>query len=156
MAWCFRDEFNTYAAAVQDTFQQYKAIVPAIWLFEVANVLRVGEKRNRLTENDSIEFCNLLAQLPIEIAQVPALGGVTGLVVESRISGLFAYDAAYVSLAKEKSLPLATLDSRVIAAAQALGAPIFSPELGGGLQHNSEDLDLHSGTSDVGETHHDT
>jgi len=109
-------------------------MAPTIWLYEVANVLRVGEKRNRLTENDSAEFCKLLALLPIEIAPVSSVNSVMTLIDTGRASGLSAYDAAYVALAKEKSLPLATLDSRVIAAAQALGVPIFSPELGSTLE----------------------
>jgi predicted nucleic acid-binding protein len=41
--------------------------------------------------------------------------------------GLTFYDAAYLSLAKEQHLPLATLDKQLLKAADPAGAQLFQP-----------------------------
>jgi hypothetical protein len=54
MAWCFEDEVDKYADSVLDLLVDSEAIVPSIWPLEVANVLLVAERRQRLTEAGSL------------------------------------------------------------------------------------------------------
>ena len=50
MAWCFEDEKTPYSEGVLDTLGKTQAVVPTLWQLEVANVLLVGERRQRLTQ----------------------------------------------------------------------------------------------------------
>ena len=45
MAWFFRDESTKFADNILDQFENYAAIVPAIWPLEVGNVLLVAERK---------------------------------------------------------------------------------------------------------------
>lgn len=49
----------------------------------------------------------------------------SALIAAARQSGLSVYDAAYYELALRRNLPLATLDSRMRAAAQKAGIEIL-------------------------------
>jgi len=50
----------------------------------------------------------------------------SALVAAARQSGLTAYDAAYFELALRRSLPLATLDGKMRAAAQRAGVELLN------------------------------
>jgi predicted nucleic acid-binding protein len=60
MSWCFADESTPYSRLVLDSLLDSYAEVPALWTFEIANVLAVNEKRQRLTKAASIEFLQTL------------------------------------------------------------------------------------------------
>ncbi len=121
MAWCFEDEAAGYADRVLKKLATREAVVPAIWPLEVANVLRVGERRKRLTAADSSRFLTLLQGLPITIdveATSRAFGDIMSVARNLTIS---AYDAAYVELAMREGLQLATLDDSLNKAASKNG-----------------------------------
>lgn len=67
MAWCFEDEADKYADSILDMLAFAEAVVPSIWALEIANVLLVGERRNRLKEADTARFIEMLRELPISI-----------------------------------------------------------------------------------------
>lgn len=119
MAWCFEDEASAATDAILDRFTTDDAHVPAVWTFEVANVLVVAQRRGRLTSAQRTRFVELLGQLPIIVETGPPRLGDLVHVAES--SGLTAYDAAYLQLGAQLDLPLATLDRRLIEAARAAG-----------------------------------
>jgi hypothetical protein len=48
MAWLFEDECDAYSEAILDQMMQWRAWVPVIWPLEVANVLLVAERRQRI------------------------------------------------------------------------------------------------------------
>ena len=126
MAWGFDDESDPYADAILAPMHGLKAIVPAIWPFEVAHVLVVGERRKRITVGETQAFLSLLAKFSIQVEDDP-MGQAWGHAMQlSRVHGLSIYDAAYVDLAIRRSLPLATLDAKLRAAAEALGVPLFA------------------------------
>jgi predicted nucleic acid-binding protein len=124
MSWCFADESTPYSRQVLATLLDSYAEVPALWPFEIANVLAVNEKRRRITEAISQEFLETLAGLDIRIDK--SLPGVDGnaLLLLARRFGLTAYDAAYWELAKRKGLPLATFDKELIEAAAQEGVAL--------------------------------
>ena len=120
MAWCFEDEKTPYSEGVLDTLEKTQAVVPTLWQLEVANVLLVGERRQRLTQAQTTRFIELLAGLPIEVTDAPQKFSSTLSV--GRTYNLSAYDAAYLDLAAGLGLPLATLDAPLRTAASRMGA----------------------------------
>jgi hypothetical protein len=46
-AWCFEDEASPFTDGVLDEVVHRGAEVPALWLFEMSNVLSVGATRPR-------------------------------------------------------------------------------------------------------------
>ena len=45
LSWCFADEATPYSRAVLAMLETTYAVVPALWPFEVANVLAVAERK---------------------------------------------------------------------------------------------------------------
>lgn len=119
MAWWFDDEYDVYAEQVLDLLDQAAAIVPAVWPLEVTNALLIGERRGRISPDDSSRVTELIAQLPIivdEETHVRAMGAVMAL---GRNFRLTAYDASYLELAMRLEIPLAASDRALVQAAQA-------------------------------------
>ena len=102
------------------------AVVPSFWPHEVLNALVVGEKRKRISQALVRSFLSDLAKLPIALEQVPA-SAVFGRVQRlSREHSLTAYDAAYLDLALENGLPLATLDDDLLRACRKVGVELLT------------------------------
>jgi len=125
MTWCFKDEADPYADAVLKSLAENEATVPAIWPLEVVNVLLVAERRNRLLESDSIRFLSLLSQLPIYVEHTWPEKMMTQLLALGRDNSLSSYDAAYLELAMRQGHSIATLNSKLLAAANQVGVPIL-------------------------------
>jgi len=123
LTWCFPDENTDLAQRVADRFKQGDtAMAPSFWPHEVLNALLAGEKRKRISEAMIRSFLEDLAALPVMLGQIPA-----GIVFDriqslSRKHGLTAYDAAYLDLALENGLALATLDEALVRACKNAGA----------------------------------
>jgi len=98
------------------------AYVPTLWRYELCSALRQGERRGRITADQSAESLDLLADLPIEEVDTSAAYSLLGA---SRIHGLTAYDTAYLLLAQRLALPLATRDARLRQAAEAGDVALF-------------------------------
>lgn len=126
MAWCFEDEVTPYAEAVLDRLRDEEAVVPAIWPLEVANVLLVAERHQRIREAQTVRFTQLLQSLPITIEGESLPGALGAILSLGRECGLSAYDAAYLEVAARRGLAFATQDERLIAAARRLGVPLFT------------------------------
>ena len=122
MTWCFEDETTPYSEGVLNTLKKVQAVVPSLWPFEVANVLLIGERRQRLTQAQTVRFVELLETLPINVTG--ASREFRPLLALGREYGLSAYDAAYLNLAASLGLPLATLDVSLRAAADRAGVAL--------------------------------
>ncbi len=124
MTWCFADEVTPATEAVLDLLGGGdRAVVPAIWPLEVANVLLVAERRGRLGEAQASRFLDLLQQLPIEVDDHPV--ELAGVLAAGRRHELSAYDASYLVLAERTGAALATLDRRLSRAANRAGLPLL-------------------------------
>ena len=119
LTWCFPDENAVMARYVAGLFKRGDtAVAPSFWPHEVLNALLVGEKRKRISKELVRSFLDDLAALPILLEQLPA-GIVFGRIQRlSREHDLTAYDAAYLDLALDSGLPLATLDEDLARACQ--------------------------------------
>ena len=125
MAWCFEDETDTYSDSILAMFAGTDAIVPSIWPLEVANVLLVAERKQRLLESESAQFIRLIGELPITVDDTTSARAVKEIFFVGRQQGLSSYDAAYLELAMREGLGLATRDERLKAAAARCGIKII-------------------------------
>jgi predicted nucleic acid-binding protein len=127
VAWFFEDEVDAYCNSVHDALAKRAAIVPALWPFEVANALLVGERRKRTTQAKSATFLSLLESLPIVVDDDSIRKALRDTWLMAGANSLTVYDASYLELAIRRRLPLATNDDRLSATAKATGVPIFAP-----------------------------
>jgi predicted nucleic acid-binding protein len=125
MAWCFEDQASTYTEGVLDRLKETQGLVPAIWPLEVANVLLIAERRDRLKEAQSARFAQLLQVLPIQVEEADVARIFGPVLAVARAHRLSAYDAAYLELAARQGLPLATQDSRLRKAAGNAGVALL-------------------------------
>lgn len=123
MAWCFEDEASDATDGVLDRLRTESAAVPALWRLEVANVLLVAERRRRLSEAQAAHFLALLDRLPVEVAATPS--ATSAVLATGRRHRLSAYDAAYLVLAQDLGVPLATIDNALRGACQAAGVTVL-------------------------------
>jgi predicted nucleic acid-binding protein len=120
--WCFPDEASAVADHAWRRVSVGGAVVPALWWFEVRNILLINERRGRVAPTDTEEFLADLEKLPIRIDQDPKGGTALAL---ARAYRLTFYDAAYLDLARRLNAPLATLDRQLATAARAARAPLL-------------------------------
>ena len=127
LTWCFPDENSDFARRIALMFRQGgSAIAPSFWPHEVLNALLVGEKRKRISHELIRTFLADLRTMPIEMRNVPVDEVFDRIQELSRKHALTAYDAAYLHLADESRLPLATLDEDLIAACKRSGIGLVS------------------------------
>lgn len=126
MGWCFEDEKSVEGDYILDLLMQEdnQALVPSLWRLEVVNVLSVAEKQKRLSTAQSLLFLDFLLELPIIIDEAPQ--DFKDILTLSRTYNLSSYDATYLDLAARTQIPLATLDKKLEAAAQAASVPLMS------------------------------
>jgi predicted nucleic acid-binding protein len=114
LAWCFADENSAMAQYVGGMFKRGDtAVAPAFFPHEVLNALLMGQKRKRISKELVRSFLDDLATLPIMLEQFPARVVFERIQHLSREHGLTSYNAAYLDLALENELPLATLDDEL-------------------------------------------
>ena len=123
--WIFKNEATPATDILLTRVQNNGAIVPALWNWEMANLLAIGIRRARLTMADATAQLIDLARLPIATdaeAQDRAWRETFAL---ANAHALTAYDAAYLELAVRASLPLATKDDELRKAASAIGVQVL-------------------------------
>jgi predicted nucleic acid-binding protein len=122
LSWCFPDEQTDSSLRVLDRLQSgEKALVPAFWAVEVLNTLLVGERRGRITAEQTGAFLDTLKILnpALDYATLEQVAGPIQIIC--RDHRLTPYDALYIELAQRSGCPLATLDQPQKDAAGALG-----------------------------------
>lgn len=110
LAWCFREEANSFTTSMLSAIEREVVFVPPIWPYEICNSLVVAKRRNRITEREIDLYLASLRELQITL--VP--DAIDSVFLHDRAlaeaHGLSAYDASYLDLARRLRLPLATLD----------------------------------------------
>jgi predicted nucleic acid-binding protein len=125
IAWCFQDETTPYTESVLDLVTSgSEAVVPALWPYEIANVLALAERRRRATWASIRSFLDRLYTLPVRVDEGRMTVAFEQVLATARQRRLSAYDAAYLELAVREGLPLATLDRDLRRAASAVGVKI--------------------------------
>ena len=121
--WALADESSPLAEIAASRLRSEIALVPPLWWYEVRNLLVINERRQRMTEGDSALFLELLSSYPIQIDPVEDEKTVFQFAREYRLS---FYDAAYLTVAHRNSIPIATLDKDLKAAALEAGVPLLA------------------------------
>jgi predicted nucleic acid-binding protein len=122
------DENNAYGEEVLRRIELGGALVPALWNYEIGNLLTMAVLRRRIDEAYRSIAISQLLHLPLTYWDG---GGRGSLIHASQIAGLADehkltfYDATYLYLAKSEKLPLATLDGTLRAAADACGIQVI-------------------------------
>jgi predicted nucleic acid-binding protein len=127
LAWVLKDEATAETDTLLDSLGQgSKAVVPALWRWEIANALLNVERRKRATKAEVGTHLTLLRSFPIEIDEAAANQAWTAAHVLAQKHKLTSYDAAYLELAIRRGLPLASLDADLQAAAKAEKVKVFA------------------------------
>lgn len=111
-AWCFEDERTEASEALLIRLPECELCVPALFLWELGNVLLMAERRGRITAADRSRFLALVVQLDLDID--PADPNVVW------------HDAAYLELAMREGLPLASRDNALLEAARTCGLELLA------------------------------
>jgi predicted nucleic acid-binding protein len=120
--WAFADEDHPVADLALERIRTDEAHVPALWWFEVRNILVVNERRKRLSEGDTALFLRRLGRLRVTIDRSPDEPEVLTLARRHRLS---VYDASYLELARRDAVSLATLDKELGSAATSIGVTLL-------------------------------
>lgn len=125
-AWCFPDEQTDYTKAVFQAVSSsaMDSVAPQLWAYEIRNSVLMGIRRGRISKPDSEQFLLSLNELNVRLSEPASYDAVFSL---AQAHGLTVYDAAYLDLAMQERLPLASLDRQLVRAAEAVGVPLFQP-----------------------------
>jgi predicted nucleic acid-binding protein len=125
-AWCFPDEQTDYTKTVFQAVSSsaVDSVAPRLWAYEVRNSILMGLRRGRISKPDSEQFLVSLNDLKVRLSEPASYDEVFSLAQEH---GLTVYDAAYLDVAMQERLPLASLDGQLVRAAQRVGVPLFNP-----------------------------
>jgi predicted nucleic acid-binding protein len=126
LPWCCEDETTAASEEMLEWAAEGSELhVPSLWPWEILNVVAVTIKRRRISADRGMEFLELLATLNFKIDRPPETGDFPRLHSLALNHKLTAYDAAYLDLAKRLSLPLASRDDDLRAAALAEGIALL-------------------------------
>lgn len=78
-------------------------------------MLLVNERRQRITEADTVDFLRFVSALPILIDYAPDDGSILRLGRQYRLT---VYDSSYLELALREAVPPASLDKELAAVAR--------------------------------------
>lgn len=120
--WCFSDEASEVADAALSAVATDEVVVPAVWWFEVRNLLLTGERHGRIDSTGTAGFLADLEAMSITIDRAPVSDAVLAF---ARAHRLTVYDAAYLELALRADARLATLDRQLARAARAAKVPLL-------------------------------
>jgi predicted nucleic acid-binding protein len=125
LAWAHNEETTPAVLHVLDRVIGSGAWVPSLWRIEVANVLEMSVRRNRMGSDLRDKALANLSLLPISLdpdTDRQAWGATLRLAERHRLT---MYDAVYLELALRRAMPLATLDLDLRTAASAEGVTLL-------------------------------
>ena len=125
LAWIYWDEQGDLADRIFEQVIALGAWVPSLWRLEVANGLRTGLRRGRISIADRNAALADMSVLRITVdLETDQHAWRTTLQLSDRFD-LTVYDAAYLELAQRRALPLGSLDEELCTAARALGVAVI-------------------------------
>jgi predicted nucleic acid-binding protein len=125
LAWIYADEATDAVLRLFDEVRLNGAWVPALWRWEIANVLQLNVRRERHDGDFRDGALASLALLPVKVdaeADRRAWGDTLHL---AERHGLAVYDAAYLEIASRRGIALATLDRQLRSAAASEGVELL-------------------------------
>lgn len=122
-AWVLPDEQSAAADAVLHRVAAEGALAPGLLWHELRNILLMAARRGRIADEAVVPSLLRLRRLPIETVPMHLTGDAAVVTLAQR-HRLTAYDAAYLVLARERGLSLATADTSLRRAAEAERVPL--------------------------------
>jgi predicted nucleic acid-binding protein len=122
------DESNDYGDEVLRRIERGGALVPALWNYEIGNLLTMAVRRRRIDEQYRDVAIGQLMHLRLTYWDGGGSGSLIHAAQIARLAddyGLSFYDATYLYLAKIEKLPLATLDGTLRSAAGNCGVQVI-------------------------------
>lgn len=124
-AWLLHEANAVPTAALVGILSTEPILVPAHWPTELGNALRRAVRTKRIVAAEIDPIVERLTLLDINIASPAAASDIGHFVHFALKHQLSVYDAAYVRLAAERQIPLATLDDAMKAAARKIGVAVI-------------------------------
>jgi len=122
LSWFIDKPPAAYATAIRSHLSRGgTAIVPTIWRLEVANGFVTAERRGLLNPSRTAELLLELDVVMRGVETTQEYPSMRRLLATSRQFGLTPYDAAYLELARDEQVPIATLDRQLEQAARQAG-----------------------------------
>jgi predicted nucleic acid-binding protein len=122
-AWLLPEEYSDVAETVVASITP-PCPVPSLFWFEIRNILAMAERRGRIGSGGALINIERVRRLPLDDA---GIGGDSSVLLLAANHLLSAYDAAYLALAINRGIPLATLDRKLAAAARKETVPLLGP-----------------------------
>ncbi len=122
--WYLPDQSTAYTQAIATRMETERALVPALWQLELANVLKTACTRGKLSMDAARQILDTLGALPIEVDAGPFPGQRQLFELAMRYK-LSSYDTAYLELAQRHGIALATQDTQLRDAAVAAGITVM-------------------------------
>lgn len=122
-AWILADEASGESERLLQRVvsRTVQLVVPALWNYEMLNLLRSAVRRKRLAPDDLWLAIDALERLPMTMEDVPDAPAWRRIIHFAMQFDLSSYDAAYLELADRFKIGLYTCDSRLKAATEQLG-----------------------------------
>jgi predicted nucleic acid-binding protein len=120
LAMLLPDEDSAAVDALAGRFTEGTVVVPTIWPLEVRNGLLSALRSRRITAGQFDERLEAVAFFAVEVQPPAEDAALKRMASLARQHGLSIYDALYLDLARQRALPLASLDARLRKACQAL------------------------------------
>ena len=125
-SWVFADERTPGTTALLRRMRSLPLVVPALWAFELANLLLNAERRGRLEPGGRTAAYAVLSGLDLRMDEPPGLQRIRQITSLASSQNLTAYDASYLELATREGLPLATRDNPLMVAAGRVGVELVA------------------------------
>jgi predicted nucleic acid-binding protein len=119
IAWFVGSQTTAYTNRLRERARREALHAPAVWPLEFVNTLWGLQRRRLLRANQVDEIIGKAVRLGVTVHGEPV--GLASLLGLARQFTLSSYDASYLELAQRLSLPLATKDAPLIAAARRAG-----------------------------------
>jgi len=120
-------ESNATRAFFAGLREEDSLVVPALWWFEMSNLIAGAVRRARLGEADALEAFQLLREINPDTDDRAWAELFVEIYSLARLYALTAYDAAYLELAARSGAALCSHDSALRAAAVKAGVSVLPP-----------------------------
>lgn len=121
-AWFLPDEATPFTETALHATATSDVWVPALWPLEIGNLLLSEQRRKRITDAKRRELVAAAAALRLRVDREPvSMVALDALAARHRLT---AYDSAFLELSLRRGLPMATLDSALLAAAGETGTAL--------------------------------
>ncbi|OJG00400.1 type II toxin-antitoxin system VapC family toxin [Pararhizobium antarcticum] len=122
-AWLLPEEYSDAAETLIASISE-PCPAPSLFWFEIRNSLVMSERRGRVAAGGALLGMERVRRLPLDDAGIGG-DGLILLLASNHI--LSAYDAAYLALAMNRYMSLATLDRKLAGAARKEGVTVVGP-----------------------------